>query len=279
MNLLEYLISLIKAFFRKPTGVLPPVSGGSDQVYVPNVSMDGDWEPYLSKPYESQSPYGVDELNCTSQSGINAIEAILNYYLKNDLLPKDLSDFLKNPKAGWLNKEGYVKLSTRYTAKMAGTTKQGLAMDDFWRSVNRDGIVPLSAYKDPEGQFTWEEYYKPVDAQIKAVGSKAKDLFQFTWKVIENNNWNAPSISKLKEALKESPLHIAGALCPLDYAGIQRPCGKKMYEHARLMYRIDDYIRLLDQYDYQAGNPPSYLKRLSTDYPVPCVIKIALNII
>ena len=263
MNIFQYIMS----FFKPKTYVIAPVVTGGDIFYVPVIKMDGNWLPYLSKPYESQY-INFDESNCVTQSGINCIEAILNYYLKNNLLPPEVDYAFEQL---FCNEQGDVKLSTRFTSTMAGTTKLGLGMDKFWESVNRDGIVPLRNYPDLKGKFTWEDYYKPVPADLIAAGKQSAKIFQFAWKVFKNNQWNAPIIADLKSALAESPIHWAGASCPKDYAGITRPCGARVYQHARTIYAVTDYLEILDQFD-------PYLRKASLDYPVPCAIKAQLII-
>lgn len=269
MNIIDYLISLIKDLFHKPTGVILPTAMGSAEIYTPTISMDGNWLPFLSTPFETQYKT-FDQANCVSKSGLHCVEAILNYFYKNKLFPvQEMYDLIE--KGDFLNEKGFVDLSERFTAKMAGTTHYGLAMDAFWQSINRDGIVPQSIYDDPPGSFTWEDYYSEVPENIKAIGRSAAKIFQFTWTVIQNNNWYAPVIAGLQANLTHSPIHFAGSSCPKDYAGIQRPCGSKVYAHARCLYGISDYLNMLDQY-------PPYLTKSSLDYPIPCAIVASLTI-
>ena len=139
MEILSFIKKIIIFFFPdiKRSYVSPPSSVGN-KFFLPVLNTDGNWEKYLSQPMESQWAGNFDESNCTTQSGINLIETILNYYLMNNLLPKDIDYAFEQ---FFCNKEGFVKLSTRYIATMAGTTKKGLNMSDFWLSVNRDGII------------------------------------------------------------------------------------------------------------------------------------------
>jgi len=270
MNIIKWILSL----FKKPKKFVPilPVNVmGSSWVYTPVINnTTANWLPYISTPFESQNLGSWDELNCVCQSGINVIEAILNYYYKNNLLPIQLSDFIKNN--GYLNEQGFIKLSTRFQAKMAGTTHQGVGMDAFWQSVNRDGILPYTAHPDPVNKsFNWDEYYQAVPPEVIKAGKLAADIFQFSWQVFKNNEWDAPIIADLKSALTNSPIHFASMICASDSAGIERWCGAKYYQHARAVYGVDDYINVLD------SEMPA-IKKLELKFPLACCIKAQLKI-
>ena len=270
--MIKEILNWLLSFFRKPTGVLPIKVMGSDEIYVPSIQMDGNWLPYMTKPYETQY-LGFDQLNCVTKSGMHCVEAILNYYLKNGGLPKELEDFLKNPKAGYLNDQGFVDLSERFTAKMAGTTKEGLGMDKFWQSINKDGFVPKKVYPDPTGSFTWEDYYKPIPENVIEVGRRSAKIFNWIWKVKVYNNWNAPNLSDIRGYLKGSPIHFSTCLCNRDFAGVLRyTCGSKVYQHAMTLYSVNDFQDVLDQYD-------PFLRKSDLKYPLPCVIVAGLLLI
>jgi hypothetical protein len=263
------IIQWFKDLFKPKFHILPVKVMGS-LVYTPVVAnLSGDWTPFISQPFDSQNEGNWDELNCVTQSGINAIETVLNYYVKNNLYPI-LTDFLKGN--GYLDAQGFVKLSTRFTAKMAGTTKQGLGMDSFWASVNKDGILPYTAYPDPSGTFDWNTYYQPIPQAIINAGKSAAGIFNFDWKVCQNNNWNPPVITNLKKDLIDSPLHWCGMDCALDASGIERWCKADYYVHARMVYNIDNYIEVLD------SEMPA-LKKLELAFPIPCYIKFSLKLI
>jgi hypothetical protein len=269
--LLDILKRLWELFFPKPTGILPTVSGG-DEVFTPSVAMDGNWQTYLSQPFEGQFQHGFDELDCVSQSGVHAIEAVLNYFYKNNLFPSNGSFKELLEKGGYINDQGFVELSVPYIARLAGTTHQGLAMDKFWQTVNTCGLVPKKVW-NKDNATTWEEYYADIPVDVKAAGQDFAKIFQWNWKVIKNDAWDAPIIADLKNALYHSPIHFASELGTHDFDGIDRPTGKKTYAHARTIFRVDDYIEILDQYQY-----PSFLHRLSLDFPIACAIVCSLKI-
>ena len=266
MKIFQWFHNLI---FSKPKFKILPIKVTGDTLFTPSVSINGDWSQYISQPYEGQNQNNWDEQNCVCQSGINVVEAILNYYYKNNLFPQVLLDFIKNN--GYLNDQGFIKLSTRFQSKMSGTTTSGVGMDDFWISVNRDGILPYTAYPDPSGAFDWNKYYQPVPQPVIDAGKTAAKIFHFTWQAFENNNWNPPLISELKNVLKSSPIHWAGMCCAVDAGGIERWCKANYYVHARAIYGVGDYINVLD------SEMPA-LKKLELRFPIACAIKVQLQI-
>lgn len=282
MTIIEIIKAIIQYFFPKPIpkepGILieAPKSPtdyviGQNTLIVPEIIVpDGDWLKYLSLPYDPQFNGAIDELNCVSQAGINILEAQLNYMLMNNLLPPEIDYAFEQ---FFCNAEGYVKLSTRFNAKMAGTTKAGLKMTDFWDSVRSHtnealniGFVPLVAWPDPVGKFTWEEYYAEIPQKVKDFAKQVLRIFDVQYEWVVSGNCGKPVIGTLKQALQHAPLHVGAPSCPRDYAGIQRPCGVCQSSHARAIYAIDDYLEILDTYS-------PYLRKASLDYTSPYIIK------
>lgn len=267
--MIKEIIDFIMGLFRKPTGVLPTTSGG-DEVFTPSILMDGNWLSFLSQPYETQYYAFGDAMDCVSQSGVHVIEAILNYYYKNNLFPLNSSFKKLLEEGGYINDLGYIELSVPHIAKLAGTTRKGLAMDAFWNAVNTYGLVPKKLWNKDKAK-TWEEYYIDIPQSIQLAGKDFAILFHWNWVVLENNNWGAPNIAKLKSALTHSPIHFAGPLCNRDFAGIMRYCGSKIYQHAQCLYKLDDYQEILNQYS-------PFLQRSELVFPVPCAIVASLHI-
>ncbi len=270
-NIIKIIIDFLKSLFKDknndgviivPKTITDYVVGQNTLIIPEIVVEDGNWMKYLSLPYETQY-VGFDMLNCVSQAGINCLEAQLNFMLMNNLLPPSLDYAFEQ---FFCNKEGYVKISTRFTAKMAGTTKAGLSMTAFWNSVRNHGIVPLSVWPDPVGKFTWTEYYKDPPQKVKDFAKQVVKLFEIKYEWVEPGRCIAPNIAKLKTALKQAPLHVASPSCPKDYAGIQHPCGTCQSDHSRAIYNIGDYIEVLDTYE-------PYLKKTTLNYITPWVIK------
>lgn len=267
-KLLGQVIGLLMGLFKKPTGVLPTITGGDDVLTPTLVLKEDTWANYISKPYEGQYYVFGDALDCVSQSGVHVIEVILNYFYQNKLFPvKEMNDLIE--KGGYLNDQGYIELSVPYIARLAGTTKKGLAMDTFWNSVNFWGLVPKK-YWNKDNAKTWEEYYADIPLEVKVAGQSFAKIFQWNWKVI-SNGFDSPNVSQVKELLKRAPGHFATCLCNRDYAGIFRYCGSKVFQHAMTLYGYDDYQLWLNQYD-------PYLQKAESVYPLGCLIFASLKI-
>lgn len=272
MNIIEFILNLVRTLIGQPktqNGIILPKVSGSSEPFVPSVYLEnGDWLPYLTKPYETQYT-GFDQLNCVTKSGMHVVEAILNYCYKEKKFPlPQMYELIE--KGGYLNDQGFIDLSERFTAKMAGTTKKGLGMDAFWNSINAHGFVPKKIW--PEANITdWDTYYAEIPEDVKKAGLLSKEIFQWVWKVELNNSWITPPMNTIKEVLKTSPIHFATCLCNRDSAGVMRYCGQKIYQHAMTLYQIDDYQEILDQYD-------PFLRKSEAVYPLGCAIKVALKL-
>lgn len=270
MNWLQQILQSILNLFKNSNdhGVLPTISGG-DQVFTPTITMDGNWLPYASKPYETQYYSFGDALDCVSQSGVHLIECLLNYYYKNNLFPiPEMKDLIE--KGGYLNDQGYIELSVPYIAKLAGTTKQGLAMDAFWNAVNQYGLVPKKNWNRDNAR-SWEEYYLDIPTGVKLAGQDFAKIFKWNWKVIANNDWGTPNITQTKEALTHSPIHFATVICTRNSQGIMIYCGKEVYQHARTLIGLDTEQEILDQYS-------PFLTKSELTYPMACSIVANLSI-
>ena len=240
--------------------------GGKTLIVPVIINEKGDWKEWLSLPFESQ--YSKEDMsNCVSQAGINAIEAYLNYQVKNKLIPDELIEGLNGLK--FFNEQGFIKLSTRFTSKMAGTTKQGLQMTAFWDSVRKDGFLPMALWQDPK-TYNWNEYYSEIPQKYKDFAKNLVKIFkiQYEWVVQGNCKTNT---TILKNALMLSPLFVACPSCPRSFDSIQRPCGTCQTTHSRVIYSIDELTNVLDTY-------PPFLTKTSNDYPAPWVIRFKFTL-
>lgn len=266
-------IKLIVNFLRigKPSHINTTGAGTSSDYTTPTLDNVGqNWLSYLSQPYETQWT-SFDQDNCTSRGIIENIEAHLNYRLKNNLLPDFIIEFLKP----FQNAQGYVKISKRYMAKMAGTDPiQGVSIMQALNGLNTYGFVPSVAYPDPPVPFTSEEYYQDVPTDIVNFGMNMAKTFHWTWKVLWNNNWNPPNIDTLRNALKSSPVTFASNL-GIDYGKVgvvEQRNDKKVYQHTRLIYGVDNYLDVLDSYTAHS------LEQLSQNCPLACAIIFDLKL-
>lgn len=274
-KIIQWIISIFKGYFPDASnhGVPQiPVTGNGDEIFTPTINNpSGDWSSYLSRPYEQQIyPFG-DALDCVSQSGVHMIEAILNYHYQHSFAGFPLADqFVKLLQVGgYVNSQGYIELSVPYIATLAGTTRQGLAMDAFWNAVNTYGLVPKKVW-NKDGAKTWDEYYEFPSQAVQLAGQEFAKIFQWNWKVLTNNNWGAPDFTMIREALSHCPLHFAGPLCN-TVNGVMYYCGSQAYQHARVLYAVDNTQEIEDQY-------PPFLVKSELAFPIPCIIATALKI-
>lgn len=170
----------------------------------------GDWTSYLPT-YEKQfSKFKFDTMSCATFSALNVVETTLNWFIKNDLIPKENLDGLT--KLGFIDEEGKFNASDRFTAIMSGTTKEGNYFQSVWDSIRKDGILPEIDF--PFGGETWNEYHdkKNVTEEMK---TKAKEVFKYlsfvySWVTFDNDaNFSPDQINLCTKALKQAPLHIA----------------------------------------------------------------------
>ena len=270
MNVLTWLNWLIGLFQKRH---LQNVQNPSVELYVepPVANSSQNWLKYLSLPYRTQWAGAFDEDNCATRAAIECLEAIFNYYLMNNLFPPATTDFLKK---NFCNDQGFVKLSIRYNSKLNNTTINGASVDTVWNNFAQFGIIPEKMYPDPVGNFTWNQYYSDVPADVLAFGKQTLNLFKINWQTIWNGRWQAPDISVLKQSLISSPVYFAGGIGRVLADGIERWNGVKTYQHARLIYAEDNFQEVLDSYVN-----PGYLHKLEWSYPIPCAIKCGIKII
>ena len=274
MNWLQKLLfNIWDAIWPSPSHVIPVKVTGSPIVVQPKIqNTSADWETSITKPYDNQWLGSFDSDACVTESGIHVVEMLLNYALQNNLLPQPLSDFLNDPKWGYKDEQGFISLSVRFSATMNGTTEQGLGMDTFWQCLNRDGFVSRTLWPDPVGTFNRTEYYAIPPEGVITAGKLSSAIFQWTWKVIVNGDWDAPAIAGLQYALQTSPLHFASSVGVM-LNGIEQNPHVDVYQHARAVYAIKDYIEVLD-----SEFTTSPLKQLALDFPLATCITASLNI-
>jgi hypothetical protein len=267
LKIIKWFLDLI---FLPKSFVLPSEIKGSEELIIPKIDLaSGDWTPYLSSPFESQWLSGFDSHACVVFSGIHTIEAMMNYYIREKLWPDILIKAMKD--LGYLNEEGWVDISERFSSKMSGLKKNGVSMADFWASVNRDGVLPQKWWPQLKGNYTWEEWMAEIPKPIKDFAKQTTKLFTFPWKFIVLGNCKQADLALLMDALKRSPLHFAGPSCSRNAAGVQVPCGSCASQHARLIYKIDDYFEIENQY-------APFLNKAALDMPMPWIVKSSIKV-
>lgn len=255
--------------------ILPTLAGSPEWKQSPVNNVSKNWFNYFTLPYATQEEYTHSGCwfldNCTVISAIETIQGILNYYIKNN--DDAVSDFIKK---NYLNPQGYVQLSVRYNSVMAGIVQGvGANIGNVWNSFNVYGFVPQTLCPELTGNFTWEEYYTPIDPKIISFGQNSTKLFKIVWNVIANNGWLAPNLPSIEQGLLTSPISFASQIGNIDINGIEQPTTFDTYQHCRCIGNIDSFIEVLD--NYPIGG--TMLRKLNTTFPIPCGIICQILII
>ena len=268
--MIQEIINWLKSLFKK-SHILPPSTGGTVN-YAPNINYPlANWIPYMSLPYRTQWEQTWDEDNCATRAAIEVLEAILNYYLKNNLFSQPIVDFLN--KNGFINSLGWVKLSIRYSATTNNTTSNGVSVDTVFDNFNICGVVPESWYPDPPTPFSWNTYYAPVPQNIIELGEQLPKLIKVDWTVIVNDDWQTPNIPLLQQHLQNCPIYFASNYGSI-VNGIEQPNTTYLkYEHARVLCTVDNYLEVLDSY------VQDYNDKMSLSCPLACCIACKIEIL
>lgn len=225
---------------------------------------DGDATPYLPDR-ELQGGVYFDSMACVSFSALNTLETLANILLASGMVPYDKIQVLRG--GGWIDANGKLNLSDRFTAKMSGTRRTGNTMEAVWNSIRSHGVLPEADWSFPREQrqpvFDWNDYYAPIPQELQAKALQFLDIFDinFQWMVTGGR----ASLSQYKNWLKNGPLHVAGPICAPWNVGPVPACGQPV-SHATMLYKADTVLRDFDHYD-------PVQKALAVDYPLPWVIQ------
>lgn len=250
-------------------------TGILDEAVLPS----GDWRQYLPtnaaqlmKSADGSRVYG-DTNACVSFAGCQAVETILNFQLKEGKVSADNAAWLAQN--GYIDANGSVYLSKRFTAKQSGTVpSQGNSLPNVWGSLKNDGAVPDPLWPMPHAEFDalyaqnpaatvndyWAIFYENVPQAAIDLGKEFAARFPvlYEWLVYPG----APAAGQqLLADLTVSPLEIATAVCngwntddPIQACG---PGG----QHATLLTFVEtngDYD-ILDHYvPWQKQFSPTY---------------------
>lgn len=280
MNWLQNIaVKIWQLFFPKKEHVDVPADlvGSAGYSFTPTINfLNANWLQYMSVPFRTQViPGGGDEENCDTRTPVEIIEALLNFSIKNHLFPANIEQFFTNPKNAWLNEQGYIKLSVRYSSARNGTTATGASVQQVMDGFKKYGIVPEAYYPDPAAPFTFDQYYATVPENVCMLGEYTLVLINVLFDVIQNNAWNAPNLALLQEKLMHSPLWFASAIGSVDQNGIEKWRGNKQYIHARALCAVDTSLETLDS--YKRNN--NFNQKLALDFPLACLLSIQIKII
>lgn len=174
----------------------------------------GDWRDYVPTSEKQYKDSSFDTLSCTTFSAINTIETWINFLLKNKKFSL-AQEMLLNE---YVDEQGKVNFSDRFTAIMSGTTKQGNWFQAVLDSIRKDGLLPEKDF--PFGGNTWEEYHDKINI-TEAMKLKAKKILSlidvaYEWAGIDDSLFNTLKQAPVQAAIPKMATH-AIELPKLDY--------------------------------------------------------------
>ncbi len=192
-----------------------------------------DWTPYLPM-YEAQERPTRTQA-CVSFSCTKAIQTQLKQQGIN------------------------INFSDRFLAKMSGTTEKGNGLQAVLDAFKKYGWLLEEDYPYPYG-MTFEEYYKEIPQELKDKALKNKEdadwEVKYEW---ANINLCNPNLEEIKKQLKQAPLQVA-----TSYSS-----GLCNFEHAMLLFHINDKINIFDS--YRGG-----VVKFPLNYALPALMKIVV---
>ncbi len=230
------------------------------------VMASGQWDQYLPT-FESQLGVGFESNLCVTFSGLNVIETYVDFLVAtkqlSDLTIQQLTDL------GFFDENGKFNCNEMFSANLNGSTQNGNSLGNFWESIHRDGLLPQRDWLDIHTQVhSFSELYQPVPQNLKDKAKKILNILDI------NFHWvltGTPNLATLREALKQSPLHVATPVCPSWNSGDVTSCGSTQLAHATMIYGYDS----TSEKDFDHYNPAN--KKLSTDYYIPYAIACSIK--
>jgi len=204
------------------------------------ICPDGQWNKFLPTE-ERQSGRLTDSMGCTGYSLLNCLETLAKAQFGTV----------------W-NK------SDRYLNKMSGTTRNGNTMSNVLETVRKNfGALKEEHWPWDIETFDWDEYYKSVPKNIQEIGKAWLKEYDLQYESVYNSK------NLMKEALKYSPLYVAG------YAWWKKGELYYSYAQANHCFMVFGYVEgshwlAFDSYD-------EFIKKLDWDFNFAYVKSIYLT--
>ncbi len=233
-------------------GVLtgPPPVGTyiyGNELVASNITIDPlEWESYFSKGEIQRRLF--DTMACVTFSALNINEVIFNYHIRNGMFSKENVEWLRTN--GYIDSNGEVNFSDRFTAKMSETMKTGNWLYKVADSIRNHGVVPEADWAF-DGTFNWDQYYAEIPQEIKNKGLEFKKRFEVSYEIVLREN--------MKEALTHAPLQITAHAWPTKVDGVYQKSNNQI-NHAISMLKPEWFI--YDHYELDS----SFVKQLAPDY-------------
>jgi hypothetical protein len=222
------------------------VFGVSSQLKKTILKPESNWLDEGSWIEKEKQSGNFESMNCTNFSFLNIIEIL--FYVKFG----ETRNF-----------------SDRCLGIWSGTTPNGNVPTKVIDTARKRGLVPEADLPNNFTTFKWNDYYsykgsKLTEKELEEKGKAFVNDYEIGYESVY------PSITAMVEALKYSPLYVAGYAW---YAknGIYYSYGNP--NHAFVLLTIDDvyaYKRILDSYD-------PFIKKCSPDYQIFYPKIITLN--
>ena len=250
--MLDKILAFLKSFNFKDeppvrqTGIIvaPPEPGewllGEDGIVSAVRVPSGDWTPYAPTGEKQHKNLDYDTMSCATFSGLSIIEMFMKYL--EPQLTKHHTDFIRL--FNFIDANGNFNASDNFTAVMSGTTFAGNTLPRVLESIRIQGIVSERDY--PFFGRDFAEYHKKerITPYMKQRAKKFLDYFtvQYSWVHFTQGKTNTElDIIAMKEALKESPLHI-GVLIPAVHA-------EALLEYGGMKTFYDSYEPYIKRFD------------------------------
>lgn len=238
-----------------------------------NITLDDrNWYDYYSVGELQLGTY-YDTASCVTFSALNILEAKFNYLIETNQISTANIEWLREK--GYLNENGRVDFSDRFTAAMSGTTDKGNTGGKVWWSIRNHGVVPESAWawdrgRDVPYEERFADWYRDKDLipqEVKDLGKEFTERFEIFYEHVRIRDDRA----ELYEALKHSPVHVyIPTSCPYDEDRVQQYCDGNIGHAVSLIDDTDPrgYLPLFDHYlkqPQEEGNE-RYIRRVVENY-------------
>jgi len=244
------------------------IFGGTSQIKYEIINESGDWGKYAQKD-ESQKPYAIDYMDCTSESTIESGGMQINRLIKAGELKIELL-------SPWLDESGLFNGSERANAIQAGNTPNGNNMQNPPEAVRKNGIIPEIMCSRPTKKTSWYQYHSQdsISKEAKAMGLKFLEYFTVQYEKLPRKfimGWGDVSLERIKKELKQAPIIIATACCPGWFNdGVTVQACSSTPNHATCIQSVNDLIVDRDSY-------PNYIRHLASNYKIPYAYKMVIT--
>lgn len=228
----------------------------------PSITTDGDWFKWYSV---GELQYGAyfDTYGCVTFSGLNTIEAVMNYQLAHNMI--------SSANVAWLTEKGYIvngqmNCSDRFNYKMSGTDPHaGNTGNAVWNSFRHHGIVPEKVWTwKRDSNIPYEERFvewfnSEIPQEVKELGLEFLKRFDIFYEYV--------SKADFAQSLTHSPIQVfIPTGCP-EVDEIAQYCPNAI-GHAVSMCRISETrYDLFDHYLKSSGTDnEKFIRKVSKDY-------------